>query len=466
MGTTAQITALSVGVSAGKVTEEHTRRVYCPYSADPALSARNVHVVDPHWDDSDNNDPIISYRDQVNYIFQESILEYNQRQKRKDRQKDPDGYYDELIREGSQITPVYSYVIQFGNRDVCGTCDSSFDYDHYKSLAANERSEYALEHENNSELHDTCVDMLTRIGEEFHDRYPHLEVLAAVIHDDEPCGTPHLTIDVCPVATGYKRGMRERCGMSRALAQMGFETGDKHAPHHYSIVNFQNDIKSWIENEIMADEGLTRQYMDNFEPHRDVHEFAAWKRQQEKEQAQKQAEAEANVSDIEPEYTRKNVAEELDTVPELTEAEALTVDLDAQIQTQQAQLAALVAEREREEDEKEQRKQKHAKMVEEQQDEIDRLRAEAASLREELADGHAILERLTRPILAFADWFCDKVKPAARGTWHDRFERWIGAYESDLSREFGLEDPNKPAPEWHSKGTTFGGQFQAGQYLR
>lgn len=468
MDTTATKTALSVSVSSGKVSELHTRRVYCPYSADPALTGRNVHVIDPCWDDyEDGEGPRISYEDQINYWYEESILEYNSRQKRKDRQKDPEQYYAELTREGSQIKPVYSYVIQLGNRETCGTCDAAFDTDHYKALAATERSEYAAEHANDSELHGRVVQALTQICEEFGDRYPNFEVLAAVIHDDEPCGGPHATIDFCPRATGYKRGMKERVGMSKALEEMGFKSFDKHADHAYSIVNWQNDLKQWISDEIMPEYGLTRRVMENHEPHRDVPEFKAWKRKQEREAAKKQTEAETNVADIEPEFTRKNGVEELETeVQTVTENEALSIDLSAQIQTQQAQLAALVAEREREEDEREQRKQKHAQLVEEQQDEIDRLRAEAAKLREELADGHAILERLTRPLMAFVDWFCNRCRPAVRDTWRDRFGKWINAYETDLAHEFHVEDPDKPAPVWTNKGTTFGGQFQAGQYLR
>lgn len=37
--------------------------------------------------------------------------------------------------------------------------------------------------------------------------------------------TPHLHIDYIPVADGYKKGMKTRNSISKALQQMGFEKG-------------------------------------------------------------------------------------------------------------------------------------------------------------------------------------------------------------------------------------------------
>ena len=446
MNAVSTLIPLSVGFSAGKVSELHTRRVYSPSSADPALMDRNVHVIDPQWDDDEPGLQIISYRDQINYIFEEPIRKYNAKQKRKDRKKSLD-YYAELTKEGSQIQPVYSYVLQLGNRNVCGTMDDTFDHDYYDSLPATEASEYALKHANDSELHERCMAALIDACEQFEERYPHFKVLAAVIHDDEIHGSCHATIDFTAVSTGFKRGVETRCGMSRALAQMGFAMGDKHAEHHYSIVNWQNDVKDWVASEIMPAHGLTRQVVGNDQPHRDVQEYKAWLRKQAREQAEKESQAENSMDDYEPSFGRKNVADEIDDkLPDVTENERLSIDMDAAIVTQQAQLATLVAEREREEKERDARRAKYLAEAQAERDEISRLREEAARLREQIGAEHRVLERLTRPLFSFVSWFCDKCKPSQRDTWETRFNDWIGRYETDMEKEIDRMKPvyNEP----------------------
>lgn len=50
-----------------------------------------------------------------------------------------------------------------------------------------------------------------------------MRVFNAVLHMDEPDGTPHLHIDFVPVAMGQKRGLEIKNSMRQALEQQGFD---------------------------------------------------------------------------------------------------------------------------------------------------------------------------------------------------------------------------------------------------
>ena len=135
------------------------------------------------------------------------------------------------------------------------------------------------------------------------------------------------------------------------------------------------------------------------------------------------------MDDFEPSFSRKNIAAEVDTtLPDVTENESLSINYDTAIVTQEAYLATLVAEREREEDERDARRARFAQEAQAERDELARLREEVAQVREQLSDGHKILDAITAPLLSFSEWMIDRCKPEVRDTWGDRFGRWIDAY--------------------------------------
>lgn len=437
--------SLSVGMSAGRVSELHTRRCYVPDNAEAAFSDRNVHIFDPRDDDGN----IIPYRDQINEIFRPAIERYNAKQKRKSRRKDYD-YYSELTREGSQITPIYSYVIQLGNRDNCGTCDADFDFEEYKRLAPNERAKYALEHANNSATYHAAVRILTRVGQEWEQRYPCLKPVSIVLHADEVYGTCHLTVDVVPVASGYKRGMDTRCGMTKALEQMGFKNFDKHNTEAYGIVEFQNNVKRWIAEELMPEEGLERQYMGNTERHRDVAEFKLWRKQHEAQDALNHTQAQLRKAKQENEALELTITgkqqkcEELDKVIE--EQENTVRSLSMQRGQLEHENYMLWQKREMDDEKAEQERQEY-------RDEVERLRKEAEELRAELADAGRLVQMITRPIMAFVDFVCDHMRPASRDSFRSKITRYVNAYEkqagdvvNEFTTKYGREEQDVKVP--------------------
>lgn len=56
----------------------------------------------------------------------------------------------------------------------------------------------------------------------FEERNPKFQVIYAVQHNDEWCGTPHIHIDYVPVGSGYTKGLEKQVGYQRALENMGF----------------------------------------------------------------------------------------------------------------------------------------------------------------------------------------------------------------------------------------------------
>ena len=255
---------LSLSVSNGDVSEQHTRRVYCPSSAEPTLMSQNVHVID----DINSDKSLVTYQEQFDSFFYDSIEEYNKKQRRKDRKKSH-SYYEELLSNGKRKEqPVYSTVIQLGNRDTCGITDTTFDDRYWHELKKTNpeaASEYVAEHLDTRPIHDRTRLVLSEIAEHFEEWYPQLHVVAAVIHSDEPGGTDHLTVDWIPWSDDYKTGLKKRCSQSKALKQMGFE-GRGFA---YPIKEWQADIKQHIE-EVMTHYGIERELVGDKSAHEDV----------------------------------------------------------------------------------------------------------------------------------------------------------------------------------------------------
>ena len=256
--------SLSLSVSNGDVSEHHTRRTYCPPSAEPTLMKNNIHIIDERNEDG----TLISYQRQFDDFFYDSIEEYNKKQRRKDRKKSHE-YYDELKSNGKRKEqPVYSTVIQLGNRDTCGITDTTFDDRYWRELKETDpeaASRYVEEHLDTRPVHDISRLVLTEIAEKFETWYPNLHVVAAIIHSDEPGGGDHLTVDWIPWSDDYKTGLKKRCSQSKALKQMGFEGKG----FSYPIKEWQADIKQHIE-EVMNHYGIERELVGDMSAHQDV----------------------------------------------------------------------------------------------------------------------------------------------------------------------------------------------------
>ena len=134
------------------------------------------------------------HREAYQRIFGQALAEYNQKQKRPERQiKD---YYNHVCKD-SKRHPVYEMIIQVGDRSNTGV---------------------------NAPIERECL-------KEFYmgwkKRNPNLECIGAYIHADEKEGTLHMHLDYIPVAHGYKKGLSIQNGLVKALKEQGFEKQGK-----------------------------------------------------------------------------------------------------------------------------------------------------------------------------------------------------------------------------------------------
>lgn len=127
-------------------------------------------------------------------IFGEALEKYNAKQNRKCRQiKD----YYQHVKKSKTLELQREFIVQVGNVE-----DFQVEENWQKANA-----------------------ILTKYVETFEERNPNFRVYNAVIHNDE--ASPHLHINVIPVATGYKRGMSVQPSFDKAIRQQGIESKAK-----------------------------------------------------------------------------------------------------------------------------------------------------------------------------------------------------------------------------------------------
>lgn len=139
-----------------------------------------------------------SIRDAYKDLFGEAVEKYNSKQKRKDRKiKD---FYQHVKKSGKQQTQ-FEFIAQVGNKS---------DFEGLDRLDPQGRWQQA-------------ADLLQEYEAGFEKRHPQMHVYNAVIHMDEE-GSPHLHMNLVPVATGYKRGVAVQPSLKRVLSQEGYAT--------------------------------------------------------------------------------------------------------------------------------------------------------------------------------------------------------------------------------------------------
>lgn len=136
-------------------------------------------------------------RDAYDRIFGEALEKYNDKQRRKDRKIDD--YYDH-VKQSKTLNTQYEFIIQVGKKDDFE--DSPVNW-------------------------ETANQILIEYVDDFQERNPNFEIYNAVIHNDE--GSPHLHLNVIPVAEGYKRGLERQPAFNKALENQGitFDTDSR-----------------------------------------------------------------------------------------------------------------------------------------------------------------------------------------------------------------------------------------------
>lgn len=156
-----------------------------------------------------------SLADAYEKCFGEAVREYNAGQKRSDRKI---GSYVKKIENSDNGENVfYENIVQLGTKYDTPVMD---------------------ENGNLTEAAKEAVELLDEYAKTFQERNPNLYLFNCVLHLDE--ATPHLHIDYIPVAGGYKKGMKTRNSISKALQQMGFEKGKG---------RYDNEVIDWEARE-------------------------------------------------------------------------------------------------------------------------------------------------------------------------------------------------------------------------
>lgn len=276
--------------------------------------------------------------------FGEALAAYNAG-KKKTRDKIPDYYRH--IEKSKQEKLFHEVIFQIGNMENChcGTPEG-----------------------------DRAAAALKQFAEEFQERNPHLRVFNSVIHLDE--ATPHLHLDFVPVATEQKRGLATRVSLKQALAQQGFTGQSKR----------ETEWNAWVNSEKLVLEQIAQQHSfevvhgDGGRPHMSLPEYKEAARELEAAKQELQA-ARAEVSELQAE--KESLRE---TVQELKAVKKVSVNLE-KIQPEETMMGNIkgvtlpeikklkaMAVRGAEAEQK----------VKKQQQTIDRLEAENASLQRQL----------------------------------------------------------------------------------
>lgn len=170
-------------------------------------------------------------------LFGEAVQEYNEKQKRKDRKiKD---FYQKVKNDGN-LELQREFVVQVGQK-------ADFD--------------------NNPQNWALANDLLIEYVREFEQVNPNLKIYNAVIHNDE--ASPHLHLNVIPVATGYKKGVAIQPSFNKALLQQGIVQDPKDSRSLFR--NFRNQEVSRIDT--MFDERGIERYFAGTNKLKDFREY-------------------------------------------------------------------------------------------------------------------------------------------------------------------------------------------------
>jgi len=248
----------TVSMSVGRVAILHDIRKEISANVDQTLITRNEIFIDKlkkyNYD----------LKDFTNDKFQKFIDEYNSKQSRHERRKTRS--YVEMIEEENKklinkaednkkkgikasvrkpIQLAHEYVLQIGNKDTNSTLTADVE----------KNKQY-------------CREVL----EEIEKKYPHVEVLLATYHADEPQGTPHMHILVQFTGEGYKQGLNKQISISKALELDGFERSNNRGD--YAINRWVEDVKDNImTSKLEWIYGEQREILNDKRSHEDIRFF-------------------------------------------------------------------------------------------------------------------------------------------------------------------------------------------------
>lgn len=177
-----------------------------------------------------------SIEEEFNKTFAKYVNEYNQKQKRVERQIK--NYFKKIKSlkkrsDGkSQMKTDYEYVVQFGDKDMSPK---------------------------------EATEMLKAVYYELS-KLTNIHINYAAIHVDE--STPHLHINITPLAFGYSKGMSVRPALDRACQQM-FNLENR----QFAYKKFLNWTKDVVMTQELSKRGYNREIKGEERAHSTVEEF-------------------------------------------------------------------------------------------------------------------------------------------------------------------------------------------------
>ena len=194
-------------------------------------------------------------KEKYDELFGEAVEKFNAKQKRADRKIDD--YYAK-VRKDKKLEPQREFIIQVG------------DIDDYR-LTKDDGSPTGLTKEQIERNKQIANDILKSYFKDFQERNPNLPIYNAVIHNDE--ASPHMHLNVIPVASGYKRGMEKQCSFNKVLKQQGIAFDKENNRALWN--NFRNQEVESIER-LMNEHGWERKEVGTNNI-KDIHEYKAIK---------------------------------------------------------------------------------------------------------------------------------------------------------------------------------------------
>lgn len=178
---------LSITIGGGDI--RHNNRLFRPSNVDHSRTTDNITLARDNIQDA--------YR----RLFDESVIKYNENQKRNDRKIK--NYFDKIYRSKKE-KPFYEFIVQIGNQ-------------------------------NDQPDQKKCEAILEDFHKMMQKDYPNMAIFNSVIHVDE--STPHLHLDFIPIGEGYKKGLEKRVSMQKALQNLGFS----------NYADFRNELMQKFE---------------------------------------------------------------------------------------------------------------------------------------------------------------------------------------------------------------------------
>lgn len=315
----------SCSFSNGKLAPWHDFRLSTKDNINPELSGDNIALVNNL---AKENGDIMSLEEYTDKRFQGVIDEYNAKQKKPCR-RIKEGYSKHFKGDKSNDGKplAYEYVVQFGDSEGLGG-------EYYNPQTSPERKE---------EIRQEYATVYNQFIADLQKRFPHLEVVYATIHFDEPDGTPHMHMAVQPVAEGYQRGLSQQVSMSKALALDGLTSSKEHG---WSFAQFCGIVHNEILRPMLESRGYELSEQKHGEKHLTPEQYKALKAKEAELEAsiavKEKQEAQLKTSVQRAEKTLKGLQVEVATAAgQVQSLEEQVQSLDRQKTAKEAELKAL-----------------------------------------------------------------------------------------------------------------------------